>query len=113
MKMEKQIMNAIFKYIHVQRAPFSSEKDLRNLFVVNGADGAKFDKLMKSFSVNSQAKQFKKQQDFFSRKGALTGVPTVIVNGKYKVEAQGLDRSSRTALEDDYIKLVNYLLTLD
>ena len=77
--------------------------------MLNGADGEKFDKLMKSFGVASKAKNMKKQQDYFVKKGALTGVPTVIVNGKYRVDTKGLDRSN---FEQDYINLVNHLLTL-
>jgi len=36
--MEKTLVNAMFKYIHIQRAMFSSEKDIRNVFVLNGAE---------------------------------------------------------------------------
>lgn len=107
--MEKKLIGAIFNYIQVQRAVVTSEKDIRNVFVLNGADGEKFDKLMKSFSVVSKAKAMKKQQTHFAKKGALTGVPAVIVNGKYRVDAQGLDRNN---FEQDYINLVNHLLTL-
>lgn len=107
--MEKKLIGAIFNYIQVQRAVVTSEKDIRNVFVLHGADGEKFDKLMKSFSVVSKAKAMKKQQDYFAKKGALTGVPAVIVNGKYRVDARGLDRNN---FEQDYINLVNHLLTL-
>jgi thiol:disulfide interchange protein DsbA len=109
MGLEKKIISALFNYIHVQKAVFTSEKDIRNVFVLNGADGEQFDKLMKSFGVVSKANAMKKQQDNFASKGALTGVPAVIVNGKYRVEAQGLDRNN---FEQDYINLVNYLLSL-
>ncbi|SEL49348.1 thiol:disulfide interchange protein DsbA [Colwellia chukchiensis] len=109
MGVEKKVIAALFNYIHVQKAVFTSEKDIRNVFVLNGADGEKFDKLMKSFGVASKAKAMKKQQDYFANKGALTGVPTVIVNGKYRVELKGLDRNN---FEQDYINLVNHLLTL-
>ncbi|KXJ56003.1 MAG: disulfide bond formation protein DsbA [Colwellia sp. Phe_37] len=109
MGVEKKVIGAMFNYIHVQKAVFTSEKDIRNVFVLNGADGEKFDKLMKSFGVASKAKNMKKQQDYFVKKGALTGVPTVIVNGKYRVDTKGLDRSN---FEQDYINLVNHLLTL-
>ncbi|MBU2870115.1 thiol:disulfide interchange protein DsbA/DsbL [Colwellia sp. E2M01] len=102
-------IGAIFNYIHVQRAVITSESDLRNLFVTNGADGDKFDKLMKSFSVNAQAKSLKKNQNEMSAKRALTGVPTVIVNGKYKIEAAKLDKDN---FEQDYQNLVKYLLEL-
>ena len=80
MGVEKKVIGAMFNYIHVQKAVFTSEKDIRNVFVLNGADGEKFDKLMKSFGVVSKAKAMKKQQDYFASKGALKGVPAVIVN---------------------------------
>jgi len=105
-----KLVGAVFNYIHVKRAVITSEKDLRNLFVLNGADGDKFDKLMKSFSVNSKAKSLKKSQNDMSAKRVLTGVPTVIVNGKYKIEPAKLDKDN---FEEDYQKLVKYLLELD
>jgi len=105
-----KLIGALFNYIHVQRAVITSEKDLRNIFVLNGADGAKFDKLMKSFSVNSKAKSLKKSQDTMSAKRALTGVPAVFVNGKYRVNAAKLDKNN---FEQDYQNLVKYLLELD
>ena len=105
-----KLIGALFNYIHVQKAVITSEKDLRNIFVLNGADGDKFDKLMKSFSVNSKAKSLKKYQDNMTAKRVLTGVPTIIVNGKYKIEATKLDKNN---FEQDYQNLVKYLLELD
>ena len=107
--MEKEMTAAIFNYIQVQRAVISSEKDLRNIFVLNGAEGEKFDKLMKSFSVNSKAKQMKKNQDYFVKKRALTGVPTIIVNGQYRINNAELDKKN---FEQDYHKLIKHLLSL-
>jgi len=113
--MEAKLVGALFNYIQVQRAVVTSEKDIRNIFVLNGADGEKFDKLMSSFSVNSRAKLMKKNQTYFSnKKGAdgksyLNAVPTVIVNGKYRVNPSALDRDN---FEEDYKKLVNYLINL-
>lgn len=107
--MDKKLIGAVFKYIHVQRAVITSEKDIRNIFVLNGADGEKFDKLMKSFSVNSKAKAMKKHQDIMSKKGALVSVPTIIVNGKYRINVKELDRNNP---EEDYKNLVAHLLTL-
>jgi len=106
---DKKLINAIFKYIHVQRAVITSEKDIRNIFVLNGVDGEKFDKLMKSFNVNSQAKSMKKHQDTMSKKGALKSVPTIIVNGKYRINVRELDKNN---FEKDYKDLIYYLLTL-
>ena len=109
MGMESKLMAAVFKYIHVQRAVFTSEKDIRNVFVLNGADGDKFDKLMKSFGVNSKAKQMKTKQKHYTKSGDLTGVPTVIINGRYKIENKSVDKNN---FEQDYKNLVQYLLTL-
>ncbi len=109
LNMEKKLLGAIFNYIHTQRAVITSEKDIRNIFVLNGADGDKVDKLMKSFSVNSKAKSMKKHQDAMAKKGALKGVPTIIVNGKYRINSKELDRKNP---EEDYKNLVKYLLTL-
>jgi len=82
---------AIFNYIHKQRAPFTEEKDIRNLFVLNGVEGEKFDKVFNSFAVTAAAKKMKKDQDELNRKRVLTGVPTFIVNNKYKILTSGFD----------------------
>lgn len=110
LKMEDKLVGAIFNYLQVQRAVITEEKDLRNIFVLNGVDGAKFDKLFNSFAVNSKAKAMKKKQDYFSAKRALTGVPTVIVNNKYRINNQALNRNS---FEKDYVELIHHLLSLD
>jgi thiol:disulfide interchange protein DsbA len=107
--MDKKLVGALFNYLQVQRAVITSEKDIRNIFVLNGADGAKFDKLMKSFSVNSRAKSMKKNQDIMAKNGALKGVPTIIVNGKYRINSQELDKNN---FEQDYQNLIQHLLTL-
>jgi thiol:disulfide interchange protein DsbA len=107
--MDKKLIGAIFNYIQVRRAVITSEKDIRNIFVLNGADGEKFDKLMKSFSANSKAKLMKKNQEVMLKKRAITGVPAVIVNGKYRINPQELNKNN---LEQDYQNLIAYLLTL-
>lgn len=110
MGMESKLMPAVFNYIHVQRAVFTSEKDIRNVFVLNGADGEKFDKLMKSFGVNSKAKQMQKKQNYYAKSRGLTAVPAVIVNGRYRIENKELDKEN---FEQDYNNLVKYLLALN
>lgn len=110
LKQEDKLVGAIFNYVQIQRATITSEKDLRNIFVLQGVDGKDFDKIMSSFSVNSKAKLMKKNQDYFSGKGALTGVPTIIVNGMYRINNQELDKDN---FEEDYQKLTKYLLALN
>ena len=45
-----------------------------------------------------------------SAKRALTGVPAIFVNGKYRVNANKLDKNN---FQQDYQNLVKYLLELD
>ena len=110
LKVEEKIAAALFNYIQVQRATISSEKDIRNIFLINGVEGETFDKTFKSFAVNSKAKLMKKKQTELSQKRALTGVPAVFVNGKYRINVDKLDRNN---FEEDYVNLVKYLSSLD
>lgn len=105
-----KLVGALFNYIQVQRAVITSEKDIRNIFVLNGADGEEFDKLMKSFSVVNKAKSLKKNQDNLSAKGAIKGVPTIFINGKYRINFAELDKNN---FEQDFHNLVKYLTNLD
>lgn len=89
-----QVNDAIFNYIQNQRAVISNEKDIRNLFVINGVDGAAFDKVFNSFAVTAAAKKMKKEQDELSGKRVLTGVPTFIINDKYKILTSGFKAKS-------------------
>lgn len=82
LKQEEKFNNAVFKYIHEQRASVAGLNDLRSLFIVNGVEAADFDKMSKSFGVNSMVKKNAKLMQTYARD--LTGVPTFIVNGKYK-----------------------------
>ncbi|QBY04274.1 thiol:disulfide interchange protein DsbA/DsbL [Thalassotalea sp. HSM 43] len=106
---EETLIAAIFDAIQKQRKPLASQAELRELFTKQGVDGEQFDKLMKSFGVNSKAKHMKKLQEQYTKNGALTGVPTIIVNGKYRVNASELDRGD---FLNDYKNIVLYLLTL-
>lgn len=100
MKEEQTFNTAIFNYIHVQRATITSLDDVRKIFVVNGADGEEFDKLATSFSVNSLVKRNNKSIDDFRQH--ITGVPTFIINEKYKPVFTGLS-------VDEMIELVVWL----
>jgi thiol:disulfide interchange protein DsbA len=101
---------AIFKYIHVHRAVFTSKKDIRNVFLLNGADGEEFDQLMSSDNVRLQAEEMRSNQDIMGTSGDLKSVPSIIVNGKYMIHTHDLDKNN---LEQEYNDLVKYLLALD
>ena len=84
MKQEDAMTTAIFNYIHKQRAPVTDLNDLRNIFVVNGIDGAEFDKLATSFGVNNMIRRNQQQIDAY--RSYLRGVPAFIINGKYQAK---------------------------
>lgn len=105
----KKFSSAVFKYLQTDRAKINSEKDVRNLFVLSGGDGAKFDNGMKSFSIVSHAKRNKKIQDKLSNARQLTAVPTMVVNGKYLINSKELDSKN---FFSEYTALVAYLFTL-
>lgn len=104
----EEISQVIFNYIHRQRATFSSEADIRNLLVVNDFDAATFDKNISSMPVLSAAIKMKEQQTYWSERRVLTGVPTLLVNGKYKLKYDKLDPEN---FDTELQQLVNYLLS--
>ncbi|MBQ4834153.1 thiol:disulfide interchange protein DsbA/DsbL [Pseudoalteromonas sp. MMG010] len=101
-----KIIAAMFNHIHVKRAKFNELADVKDVFVAQGVDGEKFDKLYKSFSVRTLSSKMKRDQAFYKEKGALRGVPTFIVNGKYKLN---LGRDTGLTEPDEISKLINYL----
>ncbi|MCG7564098.1 MULTISPECIES: thiol:disulfide interchange protein DsbA/DsbL [Pseudoalteromonas] len=101
-----KIVSAMFAHLHGKRGKFNEVADIKDLFVAQGVSGEKFDKLYKSFSVRTKAKKMKRAQEQMQDKGALSGVPTFIVNGKYKLI---LSRESGVTSPDDIAALINYL----
>jgi thiol:disulfide interchange protein DsbA len=100
---EEEITAAIFKYIHVSRAEFSAKKDIKNIFLLQGIDGQRFDEVFDSFGVQTGVSKMNKERGILRKQG-ITSVPTVIVNGKYKVETGAIES------KEQYIELVLYLL---
>lgn len=101
MKEEEKYNGAIFNYIHKQRGKISNFNDLRNIFIVNGADEKQFDKLASSFGMqNLENRNRKAIEDYREH---LNSVPTFIVNGKYKV------KFTRDMQPKDMIDLINWL----
>ncbi len=106
---EEAFKLAMFNYIQKDRAQIDSITDVRNVFVLAGGDSEAFMKSMKSFTTNSHAKRLKKQQDKLVQQRAMLGVPTFVVNGKYVVNAQALDKND---FINDYKNILKYLTQL-
>jgi thiol:disulfide interchange protein DsbA len=106
---KEALIATIFDAAQVKRIPLTNQAQVRTLFATKGVSGAEFDKLFKSFGVNSKLKKMQKNQQRLMAKKAITGVPTIFVNGKYRVNVSNLDKEN---FLDDYKELVLFLLTL-
>ena len=80
----EKVHKPIFDAIHRERRPMSSRSDIKGFFEEQGVDGARFDAAFDSFSLDAQVRQ----ADAQTRRYGLTGVPTVIVNGRYRTSGQ-------------------------
>ena len=93
------LANAFFKHIHRDHKAFSSAADVRELTLSVGVSAETYDKAISSFSVVGAVKKMKKQQDELTEKRVLTSVPTLIVNGKYKIKMENLGSDTEANLQ--------------
>jgi protein dithiol oxidoreductase (disulfide-forming) len=82
LNIDEKIDDALFEAIHDKRQRFTNRDDIRALFVANGIESKEFDAVADSFMV--KAKMAKMKRD--TQNAKLTGVPALVVNGKYRVE---------------------------
>lgn len=74
--------DALFKAVHVERREFRSPADIAAFYVQYDVSQANFEQAMRSFAVNTRLNRLKQQ---IPRYG-VEGTPTMIVNGKYRVQ---------------------------
>ncbi|MFT3848447.1 MAG: thiol:disulfide interchange protein DsbA/DsbL [Propionivibrio sp.] len=77
---------AVFDAIHVKGLKLIDEKSIQEWAVGQGIDAKKFSDAFKSFSVDSNIKR----ADTLSRAAKIPGVPTLVVNGRYRVVGQNV-----------------------
>ncbi len=70
----------LFDEIQNKKQKLTSEDDLAKFFVAHGVDETKFREAYNSFLVDSKLRQAKAMGPRYG----LTGVPAIIINGKYK-----------------------------
>lgn len=95
-----RIHKPLFDAIHKDRKPIFSEDALRDFFVSQGVDGDDFTRVYNSEEVQTKIKQ----AYFMARNYKLTGVPSVIINGKYVTSA------SMTGSYEKLLKVIDYLV---
>jgi thiol:disulfide interchange protein DsbA len=91
---------ALFDAIHKKRQSLFTEDALANFYAKYGVDKKLFKETMHSFGVQMKVDRAKE----LSRRYGIDGVPTLIINGKYRTYA------SITNGEDGMLKVTDYLI---
>lgn len=76
----ERLHSSVFDAIHNEDRPMSSRADIKAFFVENGVKAADFDAAFDSFSLDAQVRQ----ANAYTRHYGITGVPAVIINGRYR-----------------------------
>ncbi|MCA1767622.1 MAG: thiol:disulfide interchange protein DsbA/DsbL [Idiomarina sp.] len=82
---EKTISESIFEQQFGQRQSVDSVEKIQDIFVQAGVSEEQFKRGFNNFSVKARAKQMEKAV----RDKNITGTPTLVVNGKYKIQMNG------------------------
>lgn len=90
----------VFQEIHVRKNPFKQQSDLKALLNKHGVSEADFAAAFDSFAVDTKTKH---AQMMFERYQA-TGVPAIVVDGKYRATA------SSAGGHRQLMELTNYLV---
>lgn len=79
----KETHAALFKAIHVEKQTLDTDAALAALFAKHGVDEKQFTEAFNSFGVSSKVNRARQM----TQKYALSGVPALIINGKYRTSA--------------------------
>ena len=99
LQVEDKISSLIFDQIHTQGKNINGREGVIALFEKAGISKQEAAGALASFPVSGLVSQMKRDTETF----AIRGVPTLIVNGKYKVNTGSI--SSRT----EFVELVTFL----
>lgn len=95
-----KIHGPLFHAIHEQHATMNTDKDVIAFFVAQGVAEADISDAMNSFSIETKLRRARQMGESYG----ITGVPAVIVNGKYRTNA-GLAGST-----ENIFKVVDFLI---
>ena len=95
-----KIHSPLFDAIHAQKRDLNTEAAMRAFFVEHGVKGEDFDHTFHSFYVQNQVNHAK----IMTERYGTGGVPTIIVNGKYRVDA------TASGSMENMLRVVNFLI---
>jgi thiol:disulfide interchange protein DsbA len=90
----------LFHALHKEDRPLRTEEDLAKFFAEQGVPADDFKAAFSSFAVETKVAR---AMDLTKRSG-ITGVPAILVNGKYQVLGK------RATSYDDYLRITDYLI---
>ena len=97
---QDKIHIALFEAIHNDKKKFNDEAAVQALFVAQGVSEQDFRNTFNSFAVSVKVNNAK----LMTKRYAISGVPTIIVNGKYNTSG------SLAGSNENIIKVVDYLV---
>jgi len=94
---------ALFDAIHKDKKKLRTVSDLKALFMAQGVSAEDFDNTFNSFAVNVKINHARQM----TKRYAITGVPTIIINGKYSTSG------SQAGSNQNIIKVMDYLIAAE
>jgi len=91
----KRLEGPLFEAIHRERQPLMDEKSITDWVVKQGVDRAKFSAAWNSFGVNTRMSQNERQMVGYE----VSGVPMIVVDGRYTVRGNSYDQMLANAAE--------------
>ena len=85
--------NAMFVALHENKQRLNTLDQIRELFVANGVDAQRFDKIIASPGIRAKANAAYQRAIGYQ----IEGVPVIIVNGKYRIDASAPERMLQVA----------------
>ncbi|RWU26989.1 thiol:disulfide interchange protein [Pseudomonas alkylphenolica] len=82
MGVEHKVHAAVFDAIQNQRKQLTKPEDMANFLATQGVDKDKFLSTFNSFAIKGQVEQAKK----LAKQYEITGVPSLVVNGRYRFD---------------------------
>lgn len=79
-----KVQPEVYKILHEEKKPLQDDKEIEELFVKQGVSKGDFEAAYKSFAVEMKVKQ----ADGTVEKYGVTGTPTLVVNGKYRISPE-------------------------
>ncbi len=98
------IHTPFFEAIHNEKRRLNTENSLMKFFAEHGVSNDNFRKVFASFSVDSKVRRAQQ----FARKYGIQGTPSVVVNGKYRIDT-GMEKQGFRGM----IKTMDHLIALE